>query len=81
MKQTAVEWLLSYLPQIDYVNDPYYKDIIKEAKEMEKKQIIDALRQGVNIELGINEFKENYLTYTQNFDRYYNLKYGKNEKE
>jgi len=42
MKQTAVEWLLTYLPQIDYGNDPYYRDIIEQAKEMEKQQIIDA---------------------------------------
>ncbi len=40
-KQTAVEWLLTYLPQIDYGNDPYYKDIINQAKEIEKQQIIN----------------------------------------
>jgi len=38
MKQTAVDWLLTYLPQIDYGNDPYYRDIIEQAKEMEKQQ-------------------------------------------
>lgn len=37
MKQTAVEFLLSYLPQIDYGNDPYYYEIIKKAKELEKQ--------------------------------------------
>lgn len=42
MKQTAVEWLLTYLPQIDYGNDPYYRDIIEQAKEMHKQEIIKA---------------------------------------
>jgi hypothetical protein len=46
MKQTAVEWLLTYLPQIDYGGDPYYRDIIQEAKEMEKQQVIDAYIKG-----------------------------------
>lgn len=46
MKQTAVEYLLSYLPQIDYGNDPYYDEIINKAKEMEKEQIIDAYEEG-----------------------------------
>jgi hypothetical protein len=35
MKQTAVEWLLGQLPTIDKY-DPYYADIITQAKEMEK---------------------------------------------
>jgi aminoglycoside phosphotransferase family enzyme len=39
--QTAVEWLMDKLPTIDKY-DPYYKDIIQQAKEMEKEQIIDA---------------------------------------
>lgn len=42
MEQTAVEWLLTYLPQIDYGNDPYYKEIIEQAIKMEKEQIIKA---------------------------------------
>jgi len=35
MKQTAVEWLIEQLPTIDKY-DPYYADIINQAKEMEK---------------------------------------------
>jgi hypothetical protein len=38
MKQTAVEWLVEQLPTIDKY-DPYYADIINQAKEMEKKQL------------------------------------------
>ncbi len=37
MKKTAVEWLVSELPTIDWT-DPYWKAKLKEAKEMEKEQ-------------------------------------------
>ena len=40
--------VLTYLPQIDYGNDPYYRDIIQQAKEMEKQQIIDAYNDGLS---------------------------------
>ena len=42
--KTAVEWLYEQLPTIDKY-DPYYADIITQAKEMEKEQIIDAYQQ------------------------------------
>lgn len=41
MKETAVEMLISRLPNIDWT-DPYYSDIMKEAIRKEKEQIIDA---------------------------------------
>jgi hypothetical protein len=41
MKETAVEWLFNQLPTIDKY-DPYYADIIKQAKELEKNQIKNA---------------------------------------
>jgi hypothetical protein len=45
MKQTAVEWLVDRLPAIDK-NDPYYKDLIQQAKAMEREQIVDAFDSG-----------------------------------
>jgi hypothetical protein len=45
MKQTAVEWLFEQLPTIDKY-DPYYADIITQAKEMEKEQIIKSFDDG-----------------------------------
>ena len=39
MKQTALEWLVSELPHLEA---ELLKKIIKQAKEMEKEQIIDA---------------------------------------
>lgn len=46
MKQTAVEWLLENLQVIltqSQFNDVVIQDVIKQAKEMEKRQMIDAL--------------------------------------
>ncbi len=45
MKQTAVDWLIEELPTIDKY-DPYYANIITQAKEMEKEQISDAYQDG-----------------------------------
>ena len=39
MKQTALEWLVSELPHLEA---ELLKKIIKQAKEMEKEQIINA---------------------------------------
>ena len=79
MKKTTVEWLQEAISiHLTFEQQMQFEGLFQQAIEMEKQQIMDALRQGVNIELGINEFKENYLTYIQNFNRYYNLKYGKN---
>jgi len=44
MKQTAVEWL--YLQLIKNPKTPW-NDILQQAKEMEKEQIIDAWQNGI----------------------------------
>jgi hypothetical protein len=41
-QQTAVEWLIEKIKNFDYVADT----LIKQAKEMEKQQIMDAHRHG-----------------------------------
>ena len=45
MKQTAIDWLISELPTIDW-SDPYYKAKLEEAKAMEKEVIMDAYWEG-----------------------------------
>ena len=45
MKQTAVEWLFEQLPTIDKY-DPFYADIINQAKAMEKEQMESAYLAG-----------------------------------
>lgn len=77
MKQTAVEWLVETLNK-KYRNDDFivtFWYLIEQAKEMEKQQILKALKMGVNIEIGINEFKDLNLTYNQAFDKYYKDNY------
>lgn len=63
---TAVEWLFEKLPTIDKY-DPYYSDIIKQAKEMEKQQERDACglalskllyKQALNSEISDEEIEK-----------------------
>ena len=68
MKQTAVEWLVSKLPQ-RMLN--YLKEEIEQANEMEKQQIIDAR---VNAPLLNTEYKSDYVIEAE---QYYNQTFGK----
>jgi hypothetical protein len=46
MKQTAVQWLVNVV-QSCIAPDYIPKEIVEQAKEMEKQQIIDAYKEGV----------------------------------
>lgn len=67
-KKTAVEWLIK---QLDIKLDGWNNDVIKQAKEMEKEQIIEAFDIGLfteNVYYGYDDKKaEQYYneTYTQ----------------
>ena len=47
-KQTAVEWLIESLPQIDWEH-PHYGQLVQHAKQMEKEQMIDAHIEGQRV--------------------------------
>lgn len=78
MKQTAVEWLVDELNKstsltsfVPECNDDYKKEIlgiIKQAKAMEKEQIIEAHKSGQhyadNFEVPHNEEAEDYYNST-----------------
>jgi len=74
--QTAVEWLVKQLNQkIDFIPMDKWdeiRDIVQQAKQMEKEQIIDAFWNGDNSdctsEQNAKEFAEEYYnqTYKQN---------------
>lgn len=69
MKQTAVEWLVE---QFEEWNSPRkWKEIMEQAKEMEKQQIIDARVNGVaeGIDIGSNPITEDI---SKNHEFYYN---------
>lgn len=63
---TAVEWLLIKL----YNNDipHYFSDVIQEAKEMERKQILDAFTEGAS--------DGHWGESDSNKEQYYNETYG-----
>jgi hypothetical protein len=45
MTQTAIEWLINELPTVNW-DDPYYREKLKQAKEMEQNQIEEAFEEG-----------------------------------
>ena len=63
MKQTAVEWLVDYIKNLEKYPYKTIQELEEQAKEMEKKQIIDAYSnngwndedQRANAELYYNE--------------------------
>lgn len=65
MKQTAVEWLAEQINIQDTgLSYYYFKQMVKQAKELEKKQIIESHNNGKNIlhpnENGEQYYKDNY---------------------
>ena len=71
-KQTAVEWLVETINnKIDYIPIKYWdsiRDIVQQAKEMEKEQIIDAHLTGLIYPLTMEATKQ--------ATEYYNETYG-----
>jgi hypothetical protein len=76
MKQTAIEWLVEQLNEkIDFIPLDKWdmiRDIIQQAKAMEKEQIMDANRDGVDMVL----YKKDFISGEQ----YYNETFNTNEK-
>lgn len=70
MKQTAVEWLVEKL--ITEFRFSFSDNILEQAKEMEKQQIIDAYESGIE-EGKMRELSEEYtLDRSANAEQYYN---------
>lgn len=65
-KQTAVEWLVEQCFPI-MRNTPPLSQIIEQAKQMEKEQIIDAWEDGY----------DNAVVFRAGWQQYYEFKYGK----
>lgn len=80
MKQTAVEWLFTQLDLISLLPREKWiearKEILEQAKQMEKQQIVDAYGQGTADEAG------EILDVTKDAEQYYNETYelDKNNK-
>lgn len=62
---TAIEWLVKEIPSIDWENS-YWKNILEQAKELEKQQIIDSCK----------DFDGTYfLCEYESYEQYYNEKF------
>ena len=76
MKQTAVEWFTQELDKRYCVilNYPEYQKLIKQAKEMEKQEIIEAFVDGADKgEMFNNENR----AFTTDAEQYYNETFNK----
>ena len=65
--KTAVEWLESRITVLipdDIGSQLMYKNSIKQAKEMEKEQIVTAHYQGYRNDIGTTEVSEQYYNET-----------------
>jgi hypothetical protein len=71
MKQTAVEWLVEQLKEYKHLsyNEQYW--IFKQAKEMEKEQIINSFNQGYT-QCSIEDLKPTSRKRYEDAEQYYN---------
>ena len=73
MKQTAVEWLFNQIKK-DIIGIEYdYADELKQAKEMEKEQIMNAFNNG---EFFASDYYHPNLLSVDGSETYYNETYG-----
>lgn len=72
-KKTAVEWLVLQFGFQGRNNQEmlYVKQMVEQAKAMEKEQIMDAFRNG------LNDWYDKDTSYYENAEQYYNETYGK----
>lgn len=66
MKQTAVEWLVDYIKNLEKYPYKTIQELEEQAKEMEKEQIIDAYKTFLDTTLPNNVYEQ-----------YYNETYGR----
>jgi hypothetical protein len=83
-QQTAVEWLVKELNQkIDFIPITQWesiKEIIEQAKEMEKEQIVNTWSQATTLDYEIGLLDASYiLCQIHNAEQYYNETYGGNK--
>jgi hypothetical protein len=79
-QQTAVEWLVEQLrlpTNIRFTDDEKssYKELIEQAKEIEKQHIVDAWQNGANYVLNVMDKEENPNSRLA-FETYYTQTYG-----
>jgi hypothetical protein len=83
-QQTAVDWLVEQLNEkIDFIPLDKWgmiRDIIEQAKEMEKEQIVNTWSQATTLDYEIGLLDASYiLCQIHNAEQYYNETYGGNK--
>jgi lipoate-protein ligase A len=68
-QQTALEWLIEQCPRIETI---VAYNILEQAKQMEKEQIVNALERGFD-----EGYKHPEDITLKNAEQYYNEKYSK----
>ena len=72
-QQTAVEWIQQQIRTKGITHNLSIGEILDQAKEMEKEQIIEAYQQGITDEHG------DTITFATEGEDYYNQTYGGNK--
>ena len=73
LEQTAVEWLVEQLAPSVSLQQKYIDELLEQAKEIEREQIIDAYRDGRSDQ----QSKIPSGFYNRNSQQYYTENYGK----
>ena len=68
MKQTAVDFLKEKLTYV-FVNDKSFNEIFEQAKAMEKEQIIEAYRTGVEEDVYLRPLRTGEHYYDETFNQ------------
>ena len=71
MKQTAVEWLVKTL-ELDTRFNGIMNDVIEQAKEMEKEQIVDAFSEGtrmIDVNDEMSAMLNGFIYYGENYEQ------------
>ena len=72
MKQTAVEWFFNELQRMQYFIGNDMLEAFKQAKEMEKEQIIEFHKWMIENDTAQNAEKHFHFTDSDMFNEYYN---------
>jgi hypothetical protein len=68
MKKTAVEWLAKVVAEMGYVSI----EILEQAKEMEKEQIVDAFSEGtrmIDVNDEMSAMLNGFIYYGENYEQ------------
>ena len=72
MKQTAVEWLVEQLKENNMLTFDEWTELVDQAKEMEKEQIVDAFSEGtrmIDVNDEMSAMLNGFIYYGENYEQ------------